>query len=55
MYATCICTGSHCCNCKGISLATFILFADDTNIYFEAETPEKLESVVNKELRIAYL
>ena len=29
----------------------FYLFADDTNIYFEAETPEKLESVLNKELK----
>ena len=27
------------------------MFADDTNIYFEAETPEKLERVVNKELK----
>ena len=29
----------------------FYLFADDTNIYYEAETPEKLESVLNKELK----
>ena len=29
----------------------FYLFADDTNIYYEAETPEKLERVINKELK----
>ena len=29
----------------------FFLFADDTNIYYEAESPEKLEHVMNKELR----
>ena len=29
----------------------FYLFADDTNIFYEAETPEKLESVINKELK----
>ena len=29
----------------------FYLFADDTNIYYEAETPEKLESIINKELK----
>ena len=29
----------------------FYLFADDTNIYFEAESPEKLETVLNKELK----
>ena len=32
----------------------FYLFADDTNIYFEAETPEKLESVLNNELKELY-
>ena len=30
----------------------FYLFADDTNIYFE--TPEKLESVLNNELKELY-
>ena len=29
----------------------FYLFADDTNIYFEAESPEKLERIINKELK----
>ena len=29
----------------------YFLFADDTNIYYEAESPEKLEHVMNKELR----
>ena len=29
----------------------FYLFADDTNIYYEAESPEKLESIINKELK----
>ena len=29
----------------------FYLFADDTNIYYEAETVQKLETVINKELR----
>ena len=29
----------------------FYLFADDTNIYYEADNMEKLETVVNKELR----
>ena len=29
----------------------FFLFVDDTNIYYEAESPEKLEHVMNKELR----
>ena len=29
----------------------FFLFADDTNIYYEAESPEKLELVINKELK----
>ena len=33
---------------------SFYLFADDTNIYYEAETPEKLESVLNKELKELY-
>ena len=32
----------------------FFLFADDTNIYYEAESPEKLEHVMNKELRELY-
>ena len=26
-------------------------FADDTNIYYEAETMKKLETVINKELK----
>ena len=29
----------------------FFLFADDNNICYEAESPEKLEHVMNKELR----
>ena len=29
----------------------FYLFADDTNIYYEAETMKKLESIINKELK----
>ena len=29
----------------------FFLFADDTNIYYEADTPAKLEKVINKELK----
>ena len=29
----------------------FFLYADDTNIYYEAESPEKLEHMMNKELR----
>ena len=29
----------------------FFLFADDTSIYYEAESPEKFEHVMNKELR----
>ena len=29
----------------------FFLFADDTNIYYEAESPDKLELVINKELK----
>ena len=29
----------------------FYLFADDTNIYYEAENLDKLESVINKELK----
>ena len=29
----------------------FFLFADDTNIYYEADTPDKLEKVINKELK----
>ena len=29
----------------------FFLFADDTNIYYEAESPEKMELVINKELK----
>ena len=32
-------------------LLQFFLFADDTNIYYEAESPEKLELVINKELK----
>jgi len=33
------------------SVLDFYLFADDTNIYYEADTPEKLESNVNRELK----
>ena len=34
MYCACTCEGSHCNNkCKGVNLAVFILFADDTNIF----------------------
>ena len=33
----------------------FYLFADDTNIYYENESLEKLESTVNKELKKLYL
>ena len=29
----------------------FFLFADDTNIYYEAESSEQLEQVINKELK----
>ena len=29
----------------------FFLCADDTNIYYEAESPDKLEQVINKELK----
>ena len=29
----------------------FFLFSDNTNIYYEAESPEKLELVINKELK----
>ena len=29
----------------------FYLFADDTNIYYEAETIKKLDTVINRELR----
>ena len=29
----------------------FYLFADDTDIYYEAETMKKLETVINKELK----
>ena len=32
----------------------FYLFADDTNIYYEAENINKLESVINKELKKLY-
>ena len=32
-------------------LLTFILFADDTNIYFESEDLTKLTKTVNKELK----
>ena len=32
-------------------LLDFYLFADDTNIYYEADTPERLELVLNKELK----
>ena len=33
------------------SVLEFYLFADDTNIYYEADTPDKLESIVNRELK----
>ena len=29
----------------------FFLFADDTNIYYEADTLDKLEKVINNELK----
>ena len=29
----------------------FYLFADDTNVYYKAETMKKLEIVINKELK----
>ena len=32
------------------SILDFYLFADDTNIYYEADTPEKLELTMNREL-----
>ena len=32
-------------------ILNFYLFADDTHIYFEADTPDKLEKVLNKELK----
>ena len=32
-------------------LLQFLLFADDTNIYYEAESSEQLEQVINKELK----
>ena len=32
-------------------LLQFFLFADDTNIYYEAESSEQLEQVINKELK----
>ena len=32
-------------------ILNFYLFADDTNIYYEDQTPEKLEKVINKELK----
>ena len=28
----------------------YFLFADDTNIYCEADTPKRLEFIINKEL-----
>ena len=33
------------------NILQFFLFADNTNIYYEAESPEKLELVINKELK----
>ena len=33
----------------------FYLFADDTNMYHEAESPEKLESITNKELKLKHM
>ena len=33
------------------NIFNFYLFADDTNIYYEDHTPEKLEKVINKELK----
>lgn len=29
----------------------FFLFADDTNVYCEADTPQRLEFIINKELQ----
>ena len=29
----------------------FFLFADDTNIFYEADSPENLELIINKELK----
>ena len=29
----------------------FYLFADDTNIYYEADTPDKFELILNRELK----
>ena len=33
------------------NILQFYLFADDTNIYYEAENLDKLELVINKELK----
>ena len=33
------------------SVLSFYLFADDTNIYFEAENLDKLQRIVNNELK----
>ena len=33
------------------SKLTFYLFADDTNIYYESESLDQLESVINRELK----
>ena len=32
-------------------MLNFYLFADDTNIYYEAESLNKLETIINKELK----
>ena len=32
----------------------FYLFADDTNIYYESESINKLEKIINKELKKLY-
>ena len=36
---------------RSSSKLVFYLFADDTNIYFEAENPNLLQQIVNKELK----
>ena len=33
------------------NILQFFLFADDTNIYYEADTPDELELIINKELK----
>ena len=39
IYSICTCNGHNCTNnCKGIKLAKFILFADDTNIFISGDS-----------------